>query len=240
MKTQAATATTSPQDLRRCRGGRRPVALGRRGRDLRHPRPERGGQDHHGRVRAWTPVTGCRIDPGAGSGPRHSARGIGGGDPGLDAGPVPARAVAAGAGRVRAGLRLHRQALLPMGIEHQFRQTGGTMNTPPSAVPDLQLPPPPVTEYEGRSIPGVRILVLGVLALLLGIALLITGIALSPGSGPIALIVVGVLLILAGEFGVHGLTSVVAGQARVVQLFGRYWGTIRSSGLHWVNPFARR
>jgi regulator of protease activity HflC (stomatin/prohibitin superfamily) len=114
------------------------------------------------------------------------------------------------------------------------------MNTPPSAAPELQLPPPPVTEYEGRSIPGVRILVLGVLALLLGIALLSTGIVLSPGTGPIALIVVGVLLILAGEFGVHGLTSVVAGQARVVQLFGRYRGTIRSSGLHWVNPFARR
>ena len=38
----------------------------------------------------------------------------------------------------------------------------------------------------------------------------------------------------------HGLTSVVAGEARVVQLFGRYRGTIREPGLHWVNPFARR
>jgi regulator of protease activity HflC (stomatin/prohibitin superfamily) len=38
----------------------------------------------------------------------------------------------------------------------------------------------------------------------------------------------------------RGLTSVVAGEARVVQLFGRYRGTIRAPGLHWVNPFARR
>jgi regulator of protease activity HflC (stomatin/prohibitin superfamily) len=33
---------------------------------------------------------------------------------------------------------------------------------------------------------------------------------------------------------------VVAGEARVVQLFGRYRGTIRDPGLHWVNPIARR
>jgi regulator of protease activity HflC (stomatin/prohibitin superfamily) len=39
---------------------------------------------------------------------------------------------------------------------------------------------------------------------------------------------------------VHGLTSVIAGEARAVQLFGRYRGTIRAPGLHWVNPFARR
>jgi regulator of protease activity HflC (stomatin/prohibitin superfamily) len=32
----------------------------------------------------------------------------------------------------------------------------------------------------------------------------------------------------------------IAGEARVVQLFGRYRGTIRAPGLHWVNPFARR
>ena len=32
----------------------------------------------------------------------------------------------------------------------------------------------------------------------------------------------------------------VAGEARVVQLFGRYRGTVRAPGLHWVNPFARR
>ena len=37
-----------------------------------------------------------------------------------------------------------------------------------------------------------------------------------------------------------GLTPVVPGQARVVQLFGRYRGTIRDSGLQWVNPFTRR
>jgi regulator of protease activity HflC (stomatin/prohibitin superfamily) len=32
----------------------------------------------------------------------------------------------------------------------------------------------------------------------------------------------------------------VAGQARVVQLFGRYRGTVRTAGLQWVNPFTQR
>ena len=47
----------------------------------------------------------------------HPARGVGGSDAGLDAGPVPARRAPAGAGRVRVGLRLHRQALLPLGMK---------------------------------------------------------------------------------------------------------------------------
>jgi regulator of protease activity HflC (stomatin/prohibitin superfamily) len=37
-----------------------------------------------------------------------------------------------------------------------------------------------------------------------------------------------------------GLTPVVAGEARVIQLFGRYRGTVREPGLQWVNPFTRR
>jgi len=36
------------------------------------------------------------------------------------------------------------------------------------------------------------------------------------------------------------LTPVVPGQARVIQLFGKYRGTIRNPGLQWVNPFTHR
>jgi regulator of protease activity HflC (stomatin/prohibitin superfamily) len=34
--------------------------------------------------------------------------------------------------------------------------------------------------------------------------------------------------------------SVAPGEARVVQLFGRYTGTIRTTGLRWVNPLTKR
>ena len=105
--------------------------------------------------------------------------------------------------------------------------------------PGRELTSPPVTEREAWSAAGVRVLVLGVVLLLAAVALFVSTIWVS-GAARIALIAAGVLLLIAGELAVHGLTSVVAGEARVVQLFGRYRGTIRRPGLHWVNPFARR
>jgi regulator of protease activity HflC (stomatin/prohibitin superfamily) len=60
------------------------------------------------------------------------------------------------------------------------------------------------------------------------------------GAATVALVVVGVLLILVAWLAFGGLTPVVAGEARVIQLFGRYRGTVREPGLQWVNPFTRR
>lgn len=48
------------------------------------------------------------------------------------------------------------------------------------------------------------------------------------------------VVLLAGVLTLAGLTAVAPGQARVVALFGRYLGTVRTNGLQWVNPFARR
>ena len=114
------------------------------------------------------------------------------------------------------------------------------MVTQHAATAGPELPARRVTEREAWSASGVRVLVLGIGTLLAGAALLVLGIVEGRGAGPTALIVAGVLLSLAGELAVHGLTSVVAGEARAVQLFGSYRGTIRAPGLHWVNPFARR
>jgi hypothetical protein len=98
-----------------------------------------------------------------------------------------------------------------------------------------------IAESKGWSAPGVRILVTGVVLLLGGIVLLVLGISLGPNAaGPIALIWAGAVLFIAGYLALRGLTAVVAGEARVIQLFGRYRGTVRDPGLHWVNPFARR
>jgi regulator of protease activity HflC (stomatin/prohibitin superfamily) len=60
------------------------------------------------------------------------------------------------------------------------------------------------------------------------------------GATKATLVTVAVLILIAASSSFSGLTPVVAGEARVVQLFGRYWGTIRAPGLHWVNPLARR
>jgi regulator of protease activity HflC (stomatin/prohibitin superfamily) len=66
---------------------------------------------------------------------------------------------------------------------------------------------------------------------------------ISASGGAIAggiVIGVAVLLTICDPIAFHGLTPVVPGEARVVQLFGRYLGTIRKPGLCWVTPFTER
>jgi regulator of protease activity HflC (stomatin/prohibitin superfamily) len=56
-----------------------------------------------------------------------------------------------------------------------------------------------------------------------------------------ALVFVGlILLLLVDVLCWFGLTIVNPNTARVVQLFGRYQGTLKTEGLRWVNPFTRR
>jgi regulator of protease activity HflC (stomatin/prohibitin superfamily) len=99
---------------------------------------------------------------------------------------------------------------------------------------------PPVEEFKARSASGLVVLVVGIVAMLAGIGLLVGSSAANHTAVKTVLIVVGVLLIIVAWVALRGLTSVVAGQARVVQLFGRYRGTVRTAGLQWVNPFTQR
>jgi regulator of protease activity HflC (stomatin/prohibitin superfamily) len=113
------------------------------------------------------------------------------------------------------------------------------MATQDAAAATPELPSRPVTERAARFLPGLRMLVLGVVLLLVGVALLVVADHRSHGVAA-ALTLVCVPIFIASVLALRGLTSVVPGQARVVQLFGRYRGTIRDSGLQWVNPFSRR
>ena len=109
------------------------------------------------------------------------------------------------------------------------------------AGPGQELASRQISETGAWSAPGVPVLVAGIGMLLIAIGLFAAGVALGPGgAGPVTLIVIAVLVVIAAELALHGLTSVIAGEARVVQLFGRYRGSIRAPGLHWVNPIARR
>ncbi|MGD0377798.1 MAG: SPFH domain-containing protein, partial [Streptosporangiaceae bacterium] len=101
------------------------------------------------------------------------------------------------------------------------------------------MPSRPVTERQARFLPGLRMLVLAIVLALAGAALLVAASHQSHAAAA-ALIVVGILVLAASGLVLRGLTPVVPGQARVVQLFGRYRGTIRDPGLQWVNPFTNR
>jgi regulator of protease activity HflC (stomatin/prohibitin superfamily) len=96
----------------------------------------------------------------------------------------------------------------------------------------------PLTERKAWSIPGVLALVAGLVALVVGIGLLVSAFTRSAGSN-VAGGWAAILLLIAGLL-LSGLVPVVAGEARVVQLFGSYQGTVRDAGLAFVNPFTRR
>jgi SPFH domain / Band 7 family len=94
-------------------------------------------------------------------------------------------------------------------------------------------------ERRARFLPGIRMLVLGLAVVIAGIAVIWLADRFS-SDAPTALIWLGALVLAAGLLLLRGLTAVVPGRAHVVQLFGKYRGTIRESGLQWVNPFTNR
>ncbi|MBO0707065.1 MAG: SPFH domain-containing protein [Candidatus Dormibacteraeota bacterium] len=94
-------------------------------------------------------------------------------------------------------------------------------------------------EREAPTLPGIPVLAGIVLLAVAGAVLLVVGRARG-GELRSPLVLVAIVLFLIAGLATLGLTQVVPGQARVVQLFGGYRGTIRSSGLRWVNPLTAR
>ena len=113
------------------------------------------------------------------------------------------------------------------------------MTTQAATVAAPELPSPPVTERAARSVPGLLMLVLGIVSIPVGVVVAVAASHQSHGAAD-ALALLAVLIFIVTSLVMGGLTPVVPGQARVIQLFGRYRGTIRDSGLQWVNPFTKR
>jgi hypothetical protein len=94
-------------------------------------------------------------------------------------------------------------------------------------------------ERSARFIAGIPLLVLGLAVVAVGIAVIWLAGRFS-GDAATGLRWLGAIVLAAGLLVLRGLTPVVPGRAHVVQLFGKYRGTIRESGLQWVNPFTNR
>ncbi|MFE3825062.1 SPFH domain-containing protein [Streptomyces sp. NPDC059092] len=114
------------------------------------------------------------------------------------------------------------------------RDTAGTADGAP------EIPEPQVREFAARSIGGGLALLLGLLGVVVGVVLVVAGAAAGSGGTKAILIVAGALVVSGALFAMGGLNMVAPGEARVVQLFGRYRGTIRTDGLRWVNPLTSR
>ncbi|MDN3354644.1 SPFH domain-containing protein [Actinomadura sp. DC4] len=96
----------------------------------------------------------------------------------------------------------------------------------------VEMPRPQVAERTAHGVSGWPVLGGVLVAVAAGVVLITTGVEVLVG--------VGIGLIILAALSTNGLTAVAPGQARVVQLLGRYAGTIRTDGLRWVNPLTTR
>jgi regulator of protease activity HflC (stomatin/prohibitin superfamily) len=119
--------------------------------------------------------------------------------------------------------------------------TAQQVTTPATDVTDApDMPEPRVREYPAHSVGGGLALLLTLIGLLAGAGMLAGGAAVTEIPVKALLIAAGIVVIIASFFVMAGLNMVAPGEARVVQLFGRYRGTIRQDGLRWVNPLTSR
>ncbi|MFJ8160861.1 SPFH domain-containing protein [Streptomyces sp. NPDC096136] len=97
-----------------------------------------------------------------------------------------------------------------------------------------------VREFAANSVGGGLALLSGLVGAVVGAGVIALGASAAATATKAALIPLGILLVLAAVMAMSGLNTVAPGEARVVQLFGRYRGTIRTDGLRWVNPLTSR
>jgi len=100
-------------------------------------------------------------------------------------------------------------------------------------------PAQPMHERTAWYIPGLLLLLADFVVLIVVIVAFWQG-AVHKGATEAVLTVLAVLLIITFSIVLRGITIVVPGRAHVVQLFGKYKGTIREPGMQWVNPFSKK
>jgi hypothetical protein len=105
--------------------------------------------------------------------------------------------------------------------------------------PAIYSPSQPMRERSAWYMPGPLVLLIDFVLLAATVVAIWQG-AVHAGAVKGVLIVVGILLACVVVTVLHGITIVTPGRAHVVQLFGKYKGTIREPGMQWVNPLTNR
>lgn len=88
-------------------------------------------------------------------------------------------------------------------------------------------------ENQYRSLPGIPLLLLLLATMAAGLYLVMGGAA----GGSLFALIAGCVVITLGGFGMAGLYMVEPNQAAVLNLFGKYVGTVKDGGLRWNSPF---
>lgn len=98
-----------------------------------------------------------------------------------------------------------------------------------------------IREQPFRARPGLAMLLIGLPALLAAFVLFVVLAVNSRSELPTVFWgILAVVDLLAFLISLAGFSAVNPNEARVVQLFGRYLGTIHEPGLWWMNPFTSR
>lgn len=93
-------------------------------------------------------------------------------------------------------------------------------------------------ETPRHSLPGIPMLLLFLALMLGGLFSVIAGAGTdNDGVQTIGLVVLGIVVITVAGFCMAGLYMVEPNQAAVLNLFGKYVGTVKDNGLRWNNPF---
>jgi hypothetical protein len=91
-------------------------------------------------------------------------------------------------------------------------------------------------EIERKAVPGIPALLSFILVAIVGAYIFGHGAANATAPQPL-LMVPGAILFIASVIAHTGFFSVQPNQAKVLTLFGKYAGTVRTAGLWWANPF---
>jgi regulator of protease activity HflC (stomatin/prohibitin superfamily) len=90
-----------------------------------------------------------------------------------------------------------------------------------------------MNERKGFSIAGIPFIGFCLLLAAIGIALLASADEMQPAPH----VIPGIALLVLTVFLLKGLFQVAPNEAQVMQLFGKYAGSVREEGLRWTNPF---
>ena len=95
-----------------------------------------------------------------------------------------------------------------------------------------------IHEIEKRAPNGIAILLLVLAAMAVTIwGLIRAAIAVAEHHGPLGWLIGAIVLLLLEIFLLAGLFTVAPNEGKVLQLFGKYVGTVKVPGLRWANPF---
>ena len=97
-----------------------------------------------------------------------------------------------------------------------------------------------MNERDGFSVAGIPFIAFSLVLAVIGAWLVVGAIHGQPDAPPLARVLGGVLLLAVDVFMLKGFFQVAPNEGQVLQLFGKYAGTVRLEGLRWTNPFYSR